>query len=51
MIDEETNLMEIADTLYTQNARRLAVVQGSKVVGVVREQEIFFEIARIVLEP
>jgi DNA-binding response OmpR family regulator len=50
MIDEETNLMEIADTLYTRQVRRLAVVQGSKVIGVVREQEIFFEIARIVLE-
>jgi CheY-like chemotaxis protein len=50
MIDEETNLMEVADTLYTQKARRLAVVQGRKVVGVVREQELFFEIARIVLE-
>jgi DNA-binding response OmpR family regulator len=49
-IDEEANLMEIADTLYTQKSRRLAVIQDSKVIGVVREQEIFFEIARIVLE-
>ena len=48
MIDEETNLMEVADTLYAQKARRLAVVQGRNVVGVVREQEIFFEMARII---
>lgn len=50
MIDEETNLMEIADMMYTQKARRLGVMHKGKVVGVVREQEIFFEIARIVLE-
>ena len=42
--------MEIAETLFTRDARRLAVTRNGKVVGVVREQEIFFEIARIVLE-
>jgi len=50
MIDEETNLMEIADMMYTVKARRLGVLRKGKVVGVVREQELFFEIARIVLE-
>lgn len=50
MIDEESNLMEAAEMLYSKKARRLAVTRARKVVGVVREQEIFFEMARIVLE-
>ena len=49
-VEEDANLMEIAETLFTRDARRLAVTRNGKVVGVVREQEIFFEIARIVLE-
>jgi len=49
-VEEDANLMEVAEMLYTQGARRLAVTRKGKVVGVVREQEIFFEIARIVLE-
>jgi DNA-binding response OmpR family regulator len=49
-VDEETNLMEAADMMYTTRARRLGVTRKGKVVGVVREQEIFFEIARIALE-
>ena len=49
-IDEEANLMEVADMMFTTRARRLGVTRKGKVVGVVREQEIFFEIARIVLE-
>ena len=49
-IDEGANLMEVADMLYTLKARRLCVTRKGKVVGIVREQEIFFEIARIVLE-
>jgi DNA-binding response OmpR family regulator len=50
VIDEEANLMEVAEIMYSQKARRLAVVQDGKTVGVVREQEMFFEIARVVLE-
>ena len=49
-IDEEANLMEVADMMFTTRARRLGVTRKGSVVGVVREQEIFFEIARIVLE-
>jgi DNA-binding response OmpR family regulator len=49
-VDEDANLMEVADILYTRNARRLGVIRKGKIVGIVREQEIFFEIARIALE-
>lgn len=49
-VDEEANLMEIANLIYSENIRRLAITRKGKVVGVVREQEIFFEMARIILE-
>jgi CheY-like chemotaxis protein len=49
-VDEDANLMEVADILYTRNARRLGVTRKGKVVGIVREQEIFFEIVRMALE-
>ncbi|MBL7175440.1 MAG: response regulator [Desulfobacteraceae bacterium] len=49
-IDEDTNLMEIANLIYSKQVRRMAVTRKGKVVGMVREQEIFFEIARIILE-
>ena len=49
-IDENANLMETANLMYETEARRLAVVSSGKVVGVVREQEIFFELARIILQ-
>lgn len=50
VIDEDANLMEVADLMFTTKARRLGVTRKGKVVGVLREQELFFEIARIVLE-
>jgi FixJ family two-component response regulator len=49
-IEEDANLMEIAEMMVTEKARRLAVTRKGKVVGVVREQELFFEISRIVSE-
>ncbi len=49
-IDEDANLMEVADMLYTLKARRVCITRKGRVVGIVREQEIFFEITRIVLE-
>jgi len=49
-VDEDANLMEVADILYTRNARRLGVMRKGKVAGIVREQEIFFEIARMAFE-
>ena len=47
-IDKDTNLMEIADLIFTEKRRRMAVTREGKVVGVVREQEIFFEMAKII---
>ncbi|MBW1779770.1 MAG: response regulator [Deltaproteobacteria bacterium] len=49
-VDEDTNLMEITNLIFTEKQRRVAVTRKGKVVGVVREQEIFFEMARIILE-
>jgi CheY-like chemotaxis protein len=49
-VDENTNLMEIANLIFMEQVRRIAVTHKGKVVGVVREQELFFEIARIILE-
>lgn len=50
LVDENANLMEVADLMFTERARRVAVTRQGKVVGIVREQELFFEIARIVQE-
>ncbi|MBW2708554.1 MAG: response regulator [Deltaproteobacteria bacterium] len=49
-IDQNTLLMEIANLMFTEKTRRMAVTREGKVVGVVREQEIFFEMARIILQ-
>lgn len=48
-VDENTNLMELADFMFTNSARRVAVTRKGKIVGVVREQELFFEMANIIL--
>jgi DNA-binding response OmpR family regulator len=47
-IDGGANLMEAANTLLAHKVRRLLVTEGGKTVGVVREQDLFFEIARLV---
>ena len=49
-IDKDTNLMEISNLIFIEKSRRMAVTREGKVVGVVREQEIFFEMAKIILE-
>jgi DNA-binding response OmpR family regulator len=46
-IEEGSNLMEAAHMMITQNIRRLLVVKSGKAVGVVREQDLFFEMERI----
>jgi predicted transcriptional regulator len=48
-VDEDTNLMEIADLMYREQLRRVIVRSKGNVIGIVREQEIFFEMARIIL--
>ncbi len=46
-IDGESNLMEATYMMITQNVRRLLVVKSGKAVGVIREQDLFFEMERI----
>ena len=48
-IAEDANLMEVSETLHDKGCRRLAVMRGEQVVGVVREQEIFFELSHMIL--
>jgi len=46
-IDSESNLMEAAHMMVTNNVRRLVVVSSGEVVGVIREQDLFFEMEKI----
>jgi len=48
-LDEDTNLMELADFMYTEQVRRVLITRQGKVIGVVREQELFFEMADIIM--
>jgi DNA-binding response OmpR family regulator len=49
VVDIDANLMQVADLLSAENRRRVAVGRDGRIVGVVREQELFHEIARLVL--
>jgi len=46
-INAGANLMEAAHMMTHHMARRLAVEKGGEVVGVIREQDLFFEIEKI----
>ncbi|RJQ66520.1 MAG: response regulator [Desulfobacteraceae bacterium] len=46
-IDAEANLMEAAYMMLTQNIRRLVVRRAGRMAGIIREQELFFEIEKI----
>ncbi len=46
-IDGESNLMEAAHIMVTNRIRRLVVLTAGKLAGVIREQDLFFEIERI----
>ncbi len=49
-VDEDANLMELADLMHSRSIRRLVVTNAAgRVIGVVREQELFFEMANIML--
>lgn len=48
-MDENTNLMELAEFMHSGNVRRVLITSRGKVIGVVREQELFFEMAKIIL--
>jgi CheY-like chemotaxis protein/predicted transcriptional regulator len=46
-IDHDANLMEAAYAMVSNKERRLVVLKEGKVVGIIREQDLFFEIERI----
>ena len=43
-------VMETAYTMITQNKRRLTIIDSGDVIGIIREQDLFFEIERILRE-
>lgn len=45
----EANLMHVAFLLCEENRRRVAVERDGRIIGVVREQELFQEISRLIL--
>jgi len=47
-VDENVNLMELANLMITQGIRRAVVTKNGEVTGVVREQELFFEMANLI---
>ncbi|MFH2131873.1 MAG: response regulator [bacterium] len=47
MIDENTNLMQVADLIFKKKKRRLIVTSENKVIGLIREQDLFFEMVKI----
>ncbi len=48
-VDQSANLMEVAELLFSSGIRRMLVTDHEEIIGIVREQEIFFEIANIIL--
>ncbi|MFC1597352.1 response regulator [Planctomycetota bacterium] len=48
VIDGNANLMAAVTRLLDQNLRRLLVTEGDRIVGVIREQDLFFEMANII---
>jgi len=50
IIDAEANLMEAAARLLDLDLRRLLVREHDKIVGVIREQDLFFEMANIITQ-
>lgn len=46
-IDAQSNLMEAAYAMVRQHCRRMVVTDNGKVVGVIREQDLFFELERV----
>ena len=45
-VDGESNLMEAAYMMVNSKERRLVVMSGGKVAGVIREQDLFFEMEK-----
>jgi len=49
VVNCEANLMHVAFLLCEENRRRVAVERDGRIIGVVREQELFQEISRLIL--
>ena len=49
-INGSASLMEAAYLMVNNNVRRLVVEVAGRVVGIIREQDLFFEIERIIRE-
>jgi DNA-binding response OmpR family regulator len=50
MIDENANLMDVAELMYQTQKTRLIVMAGNKMTGILREQDLFFEIVNIITQ-
>jgi CheY-like chemotaxis protein len=50
MIEENANLMDVAELLFQTQKTRCIVTSGKKVIGVLREQDLFFEIVSIITQ-
>jgi CBS domain-containing protein len=46
-IEYDVNLMEAAYLMVTHQPRRMVVVRKGEVAGLLREQDLFFEVQRI----
>lgn len=49
VVDVSANLTHVAHLLCAENRRRVAVEHAGRIVGVVREQELFHEVSRLML--
>lgn len=49
-IDAEATLLEAAHRMLHRNVRRLLVQDNGKTIGVIREQDLFFEMAAVIRE-
>ncbi|MBU2509830.1 response regulator [bacterium] len=47
MIDGNANLMQVADMIFKKKKRRVIVTADNKVIGIIREQDLFFEMVKI----
>ncbi|WP_027185757.1 CBS domain-containing protein [Desulfovibrio inopinatus] len=46
-VDAEANLMEVIQAMHESGKRRLAVKKNGDVIGLVREQEVFYELIKV----
>jgi CheY-like chemotaxis protein len=47
-INADANLLEATNRLLSLNVRRLLVLEGDQVIGVIREKDVMFEMANII---